>query len=229
MRYLQVNEPYSYRQLPLSLVLRPLLSVEIALSSQQQLQMPQFKRFYALLLLLSMALALRCNATSTSSSSSTNPPWYTGSSTSNPIFARIATIDNCTQDQVEVVAHILATNKDVLACEVDVSSKNLFNLTDPTVLCPDKSCRSGLNTLYKVLPDCKYNVLYAFQYLSGALLRNCGLKPGNMTDLFDSLTTVKATITPALATTASTISCFTSGKSRILNAMEALVAQGVEV
>lgn len=192
--------------------------------------MSQFKRLYALLLLLAMAVALPCEASYnlsslSSSNSTTNPPWYSGSSSvANPIFARIATIDNCTQDQVAAIAHILATNADIVACEADVGSKNLFNLSDPTVLCPDKTCRSGLNTLYDVLPDCKYNVLYAFQYLSGALLRNCGFKPGNTTG---SLASIEATaVTPAPAAATTLISTYNiSGKSRILKAMEALVMQ----
>lgn len=180
-----------------------------------------------------MAIALPCEATyfsSPSSSSSASPPWYSGSSVANPIFARIATIDNCTEDQVKVIAHILATNDDIVACEADVGSRNLFNLSDPTVLCPDKTCRSGLNTLYNVLPDCKYNVLYAFQYLSGALLRNCGYKPGNAIDSAGSLASIGATITPAPMAATTLVSSYNiSGKSRILKAVEALVVQGVDV
>lgn len=139
-----------------------------------RLVMTQFKS----LLLLSLALALLSSpalaAMEASSSSS--------STTTSSTLETIAGIRNCTTAELSTISNVLSTNARILKCETDLKTQNLFNLTDPTVLCDDTSCTAGLNTLYSVLPECKINSVYAFQYLAGALLRNCGIVPYNETE-----------------------------------------------
>lgn len=134
------------------------------------------------LLLLSLTLALFSSPASAATEASSSASTSSSSATTSSTLDTIAAIRNCTDAELSEISQVLATNARIIKCESDLDTQNLFNLTDPTVLCTDTSCTAGLNTLYSVLPECKYNTVYAFQYLSGALLRNCGIKPYNETE-----------------------------------------------
>lgn len=72
------------------------------------------------------------------------------------VLENITAIVSCTESQANEIGAIMANNTNYHACKTSVGSENLFNLTDPLVLCHDTACVAGFQTLYNDLPMCKY-------------------------------------------------------------------------